>query len=154
MFFQKPRGAPGEAPGVAASAAPDAPGRRRSDHRQHEYGGEEGERSEEVRLVPELVLGEEAEHQREGDDEADPAVAGDLVIVPRSAVAGGDQLHLAVSLLPFRLRRSLPRRIHSSALSTARNASCGISTDPTDFMRFLPSFCFSRSLRLREMSPP
>ena len=34
------------------------------------------------------------------------------------------------------------------------NAFCGISTDPTDFMRFLPSFCFSSSLRLREMSPP
>ena len=31
----------------------------------------------------------------------------------------------------------------------ARNASCGISTLPTFFMRFLPSFCFSRSLRLR-----
>ena len=39
-------------------------------------------------------------------------------------------------------------------LSTARNASCGISTLPTCFMRFLPSFCFSSSLRLREMSPP
>ena len=38
--------------------------------------------------------------------------------------------------------------------STARNASCGISTEPTCFMRFLPSFCFSRSLRLRVMSPP
>ena len=38
--------------------------------------------------------------------------------------------------------------------STARNASCGISTLPTRFMRFFPSFCFSSSLRLREMSPP
>jgi hypothetical protein len=37
---------------------------------------------------------------------------------------------------------------------TARNASCGMSTWPTRFMRRLPSFCFSRSLRLREMSPP
>ena len=39
-------------------------------------------------------------------------------------------------------------------LSTARNASCGTSTAPTCFIRFLPFFWFSRSLRLREMSPP
>ena len=42
----------------------------------------------------------------------------------------------------------------SSRLSTAMKASCGISTLPTCFMRFFPSFCFSRSLRLRLMSPP
>jgi hypothetical protein len=41
-----------------------------------------------------------------------------------------------------------------ATFSTARNASCGISTRPTRFMRFLPSFCFSKSFRLREMSPP
>ncbi len=37
---------------------------------------------------------------------------------------------------------------------TAKKASCGISTCPTCFMRFLPAFCFSSSLRLRVMSPP
>lgn len=36
----------------------------------------------------------------------------------------------------------------------AMNASWGTSTRPTIFMRFLPSFCFSSSLRLRLMSPP
>ena len=36
----------------------------------------------------------------------------------------------------------------------AMNASWGTSTRPTIFMRFFPSFCFSRSLRLRVMSPP
>ena len=39
-------------------------------------------------------------------------------------------------------------------LSTARKASCGISTWPTCFIRFLPSACFAKSLRLRVISPP
>ena len=43
---------------------------------------------------------------------------------------------------------------HQSSLSTARKAFCGTSTEPICFMRFLPFFCFSRSLRLREISPP
>ena len=47
--------------------------------------------------------------------------------------------------------RSLPS---ASSSSTARKASWGTSTVPICFMRFLPSFCFSRSLRLRLMSPP
>ena len=42
----------------------------------------------------------------------------------------------------------------SPMLSTARNASCGTSTAPTCFIRFLPFFWFSSSLRLRVMSPP
>ena len=36
----------------------------------------------------------------------------------------------------------------------AMKASWGTSTRPTIFIRFLPSFCFSSSLRLRVMSPP
>ncbi len=36
----------------------------------------------------------------------------------------------------------------------ATKASWGTSTRPTIFIRFLPSFCFSSSLRLRVMSPP
>jgi hypothetical protein len=46
------------------------------------------------------------------------------------------------------------RFLSPSRLSTARNASCGTSTPPTCFIRFLPFFCFSRSFRLRVMSPP
>src|SRR6266852_5181310 len=58
-----------------------------------------------------------------------------------------------------RQRRSRTRERYSSSpvevtFRTARKASCGMSTWPTRFMRFLPSFCFSRSLRLRVMSPP
>ncbi len=44
--------------------------------------------------------------------------------------------------------------VHVQLFSTARNASCGTSTRPTCFMRLLPSFCRSRSLRLRVISPP
>ena len=52
-------------------------------------------------------------------------------------------------------RRSSDRRSHSvPTFSTARKASCGISTRPTRFIRRLPSFCFSSSFRLRLMSPP
>ena len=50
------------------------------------------------------------------------------------------------------LVRARPTQV--SSFKMARNASCGTSTLPTDFMRFLPSFCFSSSLRLRLMSPP
>ena len=48
------------------------------------------------------------------------------------------------------------RQVAQSSLSsrTDRNASCEISTFPTCFIRFLPSFCFSRSFRFREISPP
>ena len=38
--------------------------------------------------------------------------------------------------------------------SAAMKASWGTSTRPTIFIRFLPSFCFSSSLRLRVISPP
>jgi hypothetical protein len=46
------------------------------------------------------------------------------------------------------------RVAQSSRRSAEMNASWGISTRPIDFMRFLPSFCFSSSLRFRVMSPP
>ena len=44
--------------------------------------------------------------------------------------------------------------LHSSIFRTAMNASEGTDTVPNVRMRFLPSFCFSSSLRLRLMSPP
>ena len=47
-----------------------------------------------------------------------------------------------------------PRRPHRSILRSARKASWGMTTLPTAFMRRLPAFCFSRSLRFLEMSPP
>src|SRR3954463_11868270 len=56
------------------------------------------------------------------------------------------------------LARENPVEIHcvkeNQVLSTSMKASWGMLTLPKAFMRFLPSFCFSRSLRLRVMSPP
>ena len=49
---------------------------------------------------------------------------------------------------------SVPSSHSSDVSSTAMNALCGMVTFPTCFMRFLPSFCFSRSLRFRVTSPP
>lgn len=48
----------------------------------------------------------------------------------------------------------LPLSPAASVDSAATKASCGTSTRPMVFIRFLPSFCFSSSLRLRVMSPP
>ena len=42
----------------------------------------------------------------------------------------------------------------SSSLRALMKTSPGTSTRPIAFIFFLPSFCFSSSLRLREMSPP
>src|SRR5262249_6815530 len=50
--------------------------------------------------------------------------------------------------------KGLGRGNHVSIFSAAKKASCGISTFPSCFMRFLPSFCLLSSLRLRVMSPP
>ena len=49
---------------------------------------------------------------------------------------------------PARLAQSSPRR------RAEMKASWGTSTRPMFFICFLPSFCFSSSLRLRVMSPP
>ena len=51
-------------------------------------------------------------------------------------------LRLTLSLTYFPIR------------SSDMNASCGMSTFPTRFIRFLPSRCFSSSFRLRVTSPP
>ena len=53
-----------------------------------------------------------------------------------------------------RRRRRRPAQPLSPSSSTARNASWGTSIRPTCFIRCLPFFCCSSSLRLRLMSPP
>ncbi len=70
--------------------------------------------------------------------------AGPCCSLPAAVEGAGDEVST---------ERPYGRILHP-IFNAARNASCGISTWPTWRMRFLPSFCFSRSLRLRVMSPP
>ena len=72
----------------------------------------------------------------------------DRVFLP----AGFEVLSASGQECPLYIRSQL--LLLSPTFRTARKASCGISTRPMRFMRFLPSFCFSSSLRLRLMSPP
>ena len=67
------------------------------------------------------------------------------------------------SILPSARPRHAPATVrpggggpaaHSSSRSAEMNASWGTSTRPMVFIRFLPSFWRSKSLRLRVMSPP
>src|ERR1019366_5856769 len=63
-------------------------------------------------------------------------------------------LLLSYAKRKFESPESASRTRHWSTFRMARNAFWGISTVPTCFIRFLPSFCFSSSFRLREISPP
>ena len=75
-------------------------------------------------------------------------------LLPDSAAQafGGDRVVRVV--VQQRLVRLVARTHSSPSLRAARNASWGISTEPTLFIRFLPAFCFSSSLRFLVMSPP
>ncbi len=95
-------------------------------------------------LAPELELAEKRVDV--GPVLATSARHRDEVAVP-AAVAAERQVQVQVA-------NAHQRFLSSPRLSTARKASCGTSTPPTCFMRFFPFFCFSRSLRLRVMSPP
>ena len=119
---------------------------------------------------------DDAEHRRR-DDVAEAGGAGRLdVEVDR--VLDPQRVRVLLDLLPADLvgrpgpflayRVSLERHgrdsirprqpgsasSYSSICSTARKASCGTSTRPTDFIRFLPAFCFFSSFCLRVTSPP
>ncbi len=74
---------------------------------------------------------------------------GGLARTSRALADGSVSLHGLVHLIHDHF---LP--VGTSEVRAAMNASCGTSTRPIDFIRFLPSFCFSSSLRLRVISPP
>ena len=130
-------------------------GRQRLEQ-SHELGeGREGRRApaEEHRLElagERAVLQFELAQQRVdvGAVLPGPADDGDEVAVA-AAVRAERQVHVEVARAAHE-----PPFCPWPMLSTARNASCGTSTMPTCFIRFLPAFCFSSSFRLREMSPP
>ena len=71
-----------------------------------------------------------------------------------AATLSGNRYALGTDRCEPRHRYFLALAPLSSEDSAAMKASWGTSTRPTIFIRFLPSFCFSRSLRLRVMSPP
>ena len=80
----------------------------------------------------------------------DPSVGGTESFYDAARSFSSENRRLATAL-----QAAQGLRVESQSIfSTARKASCGISTRPTRFMRFLPSFCFSSNLRLREISPP
>src|SRR6185503_9080448 len=61
-------------------------------------------------------------------------------------------VHIQPAHIPPHATRRNRKSLHhpsESIRSTARNASCGISTVPICFIRRFPSFCFSSSFRLR-----
>ena len=64
-----------------------------------------------------------------------------------------DALGASAAIGPGDRARITPTQA-SPILRAAMKADCGISTLPNWRIRFLPSFCFSRSLRLRVTSPP
>jgi hypothetical protein len=64
------------------------------------------------------------------------------------------RLAAALRLLALALSVLLARAAQSPIFKASMKAAWGMSTLPNWRMRFLPSFCFSSSLRLRVTSPP
>src|SRR5205807_1183659 len=130
----------------------EQPGELRGGGKRRSAAAEEDrlERGRE-RGVLELELGEERIHI--ASVVAGAADEGDEVAVP-AAVGAERQVDVQVPHATRRRDTRTHRRGSCPRLSTARKASCGTSTIPTCFIRFLPAFCFSSSLRFRVMSPP
>jgi hypothetical protein len=92
--------------------------------------------------------------------------ASTATIASTSDIASGDKSSRSVTTFELeavaseQCRRTdsnsdvLRQTTQSLSLRAATKASWGTSTRPMDFIFFLPSFCFSSSLRLRVMSPP
>src|SRR6185369_16943662 len=126
----------------------EIPDEQRRDHR----AGGNLERFEQERAQEE----DDQDHREEADRVFDPP---GLLRLFRALLAQPEEIDRADYPGHQEKEEEEQREAHghpylSSICRTARKASCGISTEPTCFMRFLPSFCFSRSFFLRVMSPP
>ena len=77
-------------------------------------------------------------------------------VVGRNALCGrkGDKVAIGALFDAVWNVQVQPRGLHQLMRKTLMKASLGTCTVPTWRMRFLPSFCFSRSFFLRVMSPP
>ena len=129
--------------------------------------------------IPAVILGHMARGQirRTGEQGSGLALAGLILgwvaiilfvlVVALGAVAAVTMTHGSVMHSRPRRSSSTPpradgrqpgapgQRWRSGVVDrAATKASCGTSTRPMVFIRFLPSFCRSSSLRLRVMSPP
>ena len=137
-----PRAGAGEAHPVQVAehlgALGEGDARGRASHPRHGARGQEGEHA--VRVDP--LDAARVEERWELVPLADGRVQRlDRPVVQRPREARLSARHLAHPPSP-------------SSCRTAMKASCGISTEPTCFIRFFPSFWRSRSFRLRVMSPP
>src|SRR5687768_17456085 len=103
-----------------------------------------------LRFRPRLPLRPRARAVAGGDDEVDGAIAldrfGPLADLLDEVITGERLVRYHQDAIHGR------EATYSSSRSAEMNASWGTSTRPMFFIRFLPSFCFSRSLRLRVMS--
>src|SRR6185437_2945222 len=93
----------------------------------------------EQQMVVDVGAGLRAVLVRNPDDEVDPALPVEVRAHVGELVGG--------QLLGRRVQRAAHQLfpLPWPMLSTARNASCGTSTAPTCFIRFLPFFWFSSS---------
>ena len=135
----------------------DRPGPRpQQQHRQElqgqgdaEVGGPPGEPVDEQRHRGELQPRPDVRDEHAGEEQAGRC----------SDAGSGTSRTDASSVRRDRPDRAVPTgqnavAVQSSSRRAEMNTSPGTSTRPIDFIFFLPSFCRSRSLRLRVMSPP
>ncbi len=129
-----------------------------------EHAAGHGRRDERLVVVGGVVVHAERGGREavggDGRQEAEAAGVGTKSGTDRGhgGIARGDGSGGSGGMATVRVRPGPPPARHSlTGLEERRaetKASWGISTDPTAFIFFLPSFCFSRSLRLRDTSPP